>query len=153
MPTLRIPHHSVGTKGVEPALVEALTRIRDAMLAYPELISGERRQFDTDLMRAAPGRLVAKGGAEGLRCVGLLPDALGPGKPATGVAVKIEDGDGSRRAGPVATCEALRQIGFLGEAEMAALEHHASPAVVDMPRGEVVGAVRPVFTLEMAGGR
>ncbi len=140
------------TKGVEPALVEALTRIRDAMLAYPELISGERRQFDTDLMRAAPGRLVAKGGAEGLRCVGLLPDALGPGKPATGVAVKIEDGDGSRRAGPVATCEALRQIGFLGEAEMAALEHHASPAVVDMPRGELVGAVRPVFTLEMAGG-
>ena len=53
----------------------------------------------------------------------------------------------------MATCEALRQIGFLGEAEMAALEHHASPPVADMPRGDVVGAVRPVFTLEMAGGR
>ncbi len=147
------PSSLSATKGVEPALIEALTRIRDAMLAYPELISGDRRQFDTDLMRAAPARLVAKGGAEGLRCVGLLPDALGPGKPAVGVAVKIEDGDGSRRAGPVATCEALRQIGFLGEAEMAALEPHASPSVLDMPRGEVVGAVRPVFTLEMAGGR
>lgn len=91
------------------------------MLAHPELVSGDRRQFDTDLMRAAPGRLAAKGGAEGLRSVGVLPGGLGADAPATGVAVKIEDGDAARRAGAAATCEALRQLGALGEADLRAV--------------------------------
>lgn len=128
-------------------LREALTRIRDAMVANPELVSGDRRQFDTDLMRAAPGRIVAKGGAEGLRSVGVLRGALGKGTPAIGLAVRIEDGDGARRAGPAATCEALRQIGVLGEAEMTAMSPYAAAPVRDLPRGEVVGEVRAAFTL------
>ena len=126
----------------------ALTRIRDAMIAYPELVSGERRQFDTDLMRAAPGRLVAKGGAEGLRCVGVLPGVVSDGGPALGVAVKIEDGDAARRAGPAATCEALRQVGVLGEVELSQLESYGSPEVLNLARGEPVGEVRAAFELE-----
>lgn len=130
------------------ALRDALTRIRDAMLANPELVSGERRQFDTDLMRAAPGRVAAKGGAEGLRCVGVLPGAVGAGSAALGVAVKVEDGDAARRAGAAATCEALRQIDALGEVELSQLSSYANPPVRDLPRGDVVGEVRPAFTLE-----
>jgi len=128
-------------------LREALTRIRDAMLAHPELVSGDRRQFDTDLMRAAPGRLVAKGGAEGLRSVGVLPGGRGAETSAVGVAVKVEDGDAARRAGVAATCEALRQIGFLGEVELTQLAPYAAAPIRDLPRGEVVGEVRPAFTL------
>ena len=128
-------------------LREALTRIRDAMVAHPELVSGDRRQFDTDLMRAAPGRLVAKGGAEGLRCAGVLPSGTGGGPAALGVAVKVEDGDAARRAGAAATCEALRQVGFLGEVELTQLGSYAAPPVVDLPRGDVVGEVRASFTL------
>ncbi|MDQ5839989.1 MAG: asparaginase [Chloroflexota bacterium] len=131
----------------DATLRDALTRIRDAMLAHPDLVSGERRQFDTDLMRAAPGRLVAKGGAEGLRCVGLLPGGIGADAPAAGVAVKIEDGDAARRAGAAATCETLRQIGFLGEVELSQLAAYAAPPIRDLPRGEVVGEVRAAFTL------
>ena len=67
----------------DPDLGAALTRIRDAMTAHPELIAGERRQFDTDLMRAAPGRLVAKWGAEGLQGVGVLAGAIGAGAVRT----------------------------------------------------------------------
>ena len=131
-------------------LREALTRIRDAMIANPELISGERRQFDTDLMRSVPGRLVAKGGAEGLRSVGVVPGVVDPDAPAVGLAVKIEDGDGARRAGPAATCEALRQVGVLGEVELSQLAPYAAAEVLDIPRGEPVGEVRALFELERA---
>lgn len=131
----------------DASLRDALTRIRDAMLANPELVSGERRHFDTDVMRAAPSRLVAKGGAEGLRCVGVLPGSLGTGSPAIGVAVKVEDGDAARRAGAAATCEVLRQIGVLGEVELSQLSAYAAAEIRDLPRGEAVGEVRPAFTL------
>ena len=134
-------------------LREALTRIRDAMLAFPELISGERRQFDTDLMRAVPGRLVAKGGAEGLRSVGVLPGVASEDAPAMGLAVKVEDGDAARRAGPAATCESLRQVGVLGEVELSQLDAYAAAPVRDLARGEDVGEVRASFSLEGAAGR
>lgn len=134
-------------------LRDALTRIRDAMLAHPELVSGERRQFDTDLMQAAPGRLVAKGGAEGLRSVGVLPGVSALDAPAMGVVVKVEDGDGARRAGPAATCETLRQLGVLGEVEFSQLADYAVAPIRDLPRGDVVGEVRASFSLERAARR
>jgi L-asparaginase II len=134
----------------DESLGEALIRIRDAMLAHPELIAGDRRQFDTDLMRAAPGRLVAKGGAEGLRSVGVVPGAVEAGSAALGIAVKVEDGDAARRSGPAATCDALRQVGVLGEVELSQLEEYAHPEVRDLARREVVGEVRPAFELERA---
>jgi L-asparaginase II len=134
----------------DQALGQAVARIRDAMLAHPELVSGDRRQFDTDLMRAAPGRLVAKGGAEGLRSVAVLPGAVGEGAAALGLAVKVEDGDAARRAGPAATCEALRQVGIIGEVELSQLETYARPEVLDLSRGEPVGDIRPAFELQRA---
>ena len=55
---------------------------------------------------------MSKGGAEGLRGVGLLPGARGAGRPAAGVAVRIEDGDGfGARANRAVTVEALGQLG------------------------------------------
>jgi L-asparaginase II len=70
------------------------------------------------------------------------------GSKAIGVAVKIEDGDAARRAGPAATCEALRQLGALGEVELTQLESYAHPTVLDLSRGEPVGEVQPAFELE-----
>jgi L-asparaginase II len=124
----------------------ALERIRDAMMAHPEMVGGERRRFDTSLMRAAPGRAVSKGGAEGVQAVGLLPGAAGPGGGALGLAAKVEDGDGARRAGGVATIAALVHLGLLDEAAVEALGDFASPPIRD-PRGEPSGSVRPAFTL------
>ena len=116
----------------------ALTRVRDAMMAHPELIAGERRELDTALMRAASGKLVAKGGAEGVQAVAVLG--------GRGVAIKIEDGDRARRARNVVTVEALRQLGVLDGAAIDRLAEFASPPILD-PRGEPSGEVRPAFQL------
>ena len=128
------------------ALRSALERIRDAMMAHPEMVGGERRQLDTSLMRAAPGRLVAKGGAEGVQAVAVLAGAHSRGKGAHGAAVKIEDGDGARRARGVTTIESLRQLGALDEAALTRLADFALPPVLD-PRGERSGEVRATFEL------
>jgi len=122
-------------------LAAALSRIRDAMMAHPELVGGERRRLDTALMRAEPGRLVAKGGAEGVQAVALVG-----GDPVGGLALKIEDGDATGRARDVATCAALRQLGAVSVASLQRLEPFAVPLIRD-PRGAVSGEVRPAFTL------
>lgn len=126
-------------------LVSALARIRDAMMAHPELVGGERRRLDTALMRAEPGRLVAKGGAEGVQAIGLVG-----GHPAVGLALKIEDGDAAGRARNVATCAALQQLGAISDASLERLGPFAAPLIRD-PRGSVSGEVRPAFELQPLG--
>ena len=130
----------------DPALRGALERIRDAMMAHPDLVGGERRRLDTSLMRAVAGRAVAKGGAEGVQAVGLLPGASTRGTGALGLAAKVEDGDGARRAGGVATIAALAQLGLLDAEAVERLAEFASPPIVD-PRGETSGSVRAVLSL------
>ena len=131
----------------DDALRRALERIRDAMMQHPELVAGERRMLDTMLMRTAPGRLLAKGGAEGVQAVALRPGAHDRGKGAIGLALKIEDGDGARRARATATVAALRALGALDEADVGGrLAEFASPPIRD-PRGERSGEVRAVFSL------
>jgi L-asparaginase II len=124
----------------------ALERIRDAMLAHPELVAGERRMFDTSVMRAGRNRLVSKGGAEGVQAVGLLPGARGEGSEAAGLALKIEDGDAARRARSAATIAALQQVGALDAEQVAGLATFASPQILD-PRGATSGTVRGVVAL------
>lgn len=126
---------------IDRPLSAALTRIRDAMMANRVLVAGERRRLDTALMRAVPGGLVAKGGAEGVQAVGIVDH-----RPALGLAIKIEDGDAAQRARNVATCGALKQLGVLGSDAMTALDEYAAPVIRD-PRGEVAGVVRAAFSL------
>jgi len=134
-------------RGVRDApLREALERIRDAMMAHPELVGGERRRLDTALMRAAPGALVAKGGAEGLSSIGILPGRVPARQEALGLVVKIEDGDAAHRAGSVAVCSALRQLRVLDPASVEGLREYASPPIRD-PRGERAGEVTAIFKI------
>lgn len=106
--------------------------IRAAMLAHPEMVAGTHDRLDTSLMKAMPGRFVAKGGAEALRAVGILPGPRGAGvsSAATGLALKIEDGDGWDRAAPAAFVEALRQAGVLeGQALRVLARYHRPPTM------------------------
>lgn len=130
----------------DPALRRALERIRDAMMAHPELVAGERRRLDTALMRAAPGRLVSKAGAEGVAAIGLVTGAGGRGRPASGLAIKIEDGDASNRARNVVSCHALHELGVLADEDLVRLAEYASPPILD-PRGDRAGEVRAAFRL------
>ncbi len=124
---------------------ETLRRISDAMTAHPELVGGERRRLDTALMRARPG-LISKAGAEGIHAVALREGTVA-GRGPLGMALVVEDGDAARRASGVAACAALRQLGVLDAAALAALDQFAEPRVLD-PRGNVSGSVRAPFSLE-----
>jgi L-asparaginase II len=124
----------------------ALGRIRDAMMAAPELVGGTQDSLDTMLMARRPGALVSKGGAEGLRAVGLLPGSRGDGRPAAGLAVRIDDGDGFGRANRSVTIEALAQLGVLDDRALRALANAHQP-VSRSPSGEVIAQTIPDFEL------
>src|SRR5918998_5492749 len=134
----------------DPPLRTALTRIRDAMMAHPELVAGERRRIDTALMRAYPSRIVSKGGAEGVLAMGLPPGSLDSSAPygegPFGIAAKVEDGNLGRRAGDVVSIAILRQLGLVTDPLPGPLVEYAAPPIVD-PRGGPSGAVRPVLRL------
>lgn len=134
----------------DPPLRAALTRIRDAMMAHPELVAGERRRIDTALMRAYPSRIVSKGGAEGVLAMGLPPGSLDSsaayGEGPFGIAAKVEDGNLGRRAGDVVSIAILRQLGLVADPLPGPLVEYAAPPIVD-PRGGPSGDVRSVLRL------
>ena len=133
----------------DPPLRAALIRIRDAMMAHPDLVAGTSRRIDTALMRAYPSRVVSKGGAEGVLAMGLPPGSLTAAAPfgegPMGIAATIEDGNLARRAGDAVSVEILSKLG-LADPSVASLEALARPPIVD-PRGDLAGEVRPAFTL------
>jgi L-asparaginase II len=124
----------------------ACRRIVAAMTSYPELIGGSSDRLDTEIMRAAPGRLVSKVGAEGVYTVGVLPSDDWP--RGLGLALKIEDGD-DHRARPTVVIESLRQLGILANESLEAVARYAFFPVRNR-RGDAVGEVTPEFKLNPA---
>jgi L-asparaginase II len=122
---------------------EACRRIVSAMTNCPELIGGTSDRLDTEIMRAANGRLVSKVGAEGVYTVGVLPCEEWP--CGLGLALKIEDGD-DHRARPTVVIESLRQLGILADESLEAVSRYAFFPVRNR-RGDVVGEVTPEFEL------
>jgi len=100
--------------------------IVECMLRHPDLIAGEGRPC-TDMMRAHPGRVVVKVGAEGVYCALLTQEGHG-------VALKVEDGH--TVAAALAMAAVLAELGLRPQ----------PPALVSHPtvntRGETVGELR-----------
>jgi L-asparaginase II len=117
-----------------------LSRVARVMMDYPEMVSGEGR-LDTDLMRAVPGRVISKGGAEGYHGMGVIR----PDGSAWGIAIKIGDGEGKRGGHPV-VIEVLRQLGVLDETALAALKSYHTWKITNH-RGLEVGEVKANFRL------
>lgn len=116
---------------------KALRIIRDAMMAYPEMVGGTKR-FDTDLMKAYDGNVVTKGGAEGIQCIGIVDQGLG-------IMIKVEDGND--RARSAAGMEALKQLGVGNDAIYAKLAEHVEPAVKNV-REDRIGKIEADFKLK-----
>jgi L-asparaginase II len=137
------------------SLAPALTLVRDAMLENPVIVGGTRDRLDTSLMKATPGRIVSKGGMEALRGLAILP-GMRPGgngggpTPATGIAIKIEDGDGYERGTWAATVEVLVQAGALDPQAVRMLARYHRPPVLD-PHGRVGAEAIPDFELAPLG--
>src|SRR5881392_1016878 len=108
------------------------SRIVEGMLRHPDLIAGEGRPC-TEIMRAHPGRVIAKVGAEGVYCALLTQERLG-------VALKVADGHAVGSA--LAMAAVLEELGL--RPRPAGLT--ARPNV--NTRGETVGELRVKGGLE-----
>jgi len=130
-------------------LAASLRTIRDAMVAHPEMVAGTRERLDTSLMKALPGRLVVKGGAEGLRAMAVLPD---PARRTGGsaVAVKVEDGGGFDRASWAVSVEALRVAGVLEGQALRVVGRYHRPVELD-PHGRIAAETIAGFELVPVG--
>lgn len=138
------------TGGVSPAKRRhACGKITRSMMAYPNMVAGPGR-FDTHLMQTVPGRLVSKGGAEGVQAIGLLPGVLGPGSPGIGIFLKISDGDTNKLAGPAVAVEILIQLGVLSSSEIGELSKFGPTLPVYNWRNVEAGLAYPTFALNFA---
>jgi L-asparaginase II len=115
-----------------PPAPGAAARIVAAMLRHPELIAGAGRPC-TELMRAHPGRVIAKVGAEGVYCALLVRERLG-------VALKVSDGHGT--AAVLALGAVLTELGLGPHPAVLA----ARP--IGNTRGDTVGELRVQGGLE-----
>lgn len=106
-------------------------RIREAMMAHPSMVG---RPCVT-VMSAAPGRIVAKGGAEGVYLCGLA------GRPV-GLAAKVEDGN--LRGIVHALAAVLAKLRLLSKEDLASLRKAADP-VLRNHAGLDVGEVRVIL--------
>jgi L-asparaginase II len=143
---------SIPTDDPRSKLAAHLEKIRDAMLAYPEIVAGTRDRLDTAVMKAIPGRVAAKGGAEGLGNFAILRGSRGAAESvgASGLSVKIEDGSASERAWWAASIEALRQAGAVDAAALRALGRYHRPPTVDS-QGRVAAEAIASFELAPVG--
>ena len=111
----------------------ALARVRDAMISRPEMVAGTGR-FDSVIMKATEGAIVAKAGAEAVQACALR-------EPGIGLVLKIIDG--GRRATNPATCKLLDDLGVLTGARREALRTFARTEIRNFA-GRVVGSVLPL---------
>lgn len=136
LPTFALPLDAVaeGCARFAAAVADkkpAPSQIFMAMNAHPEMVAGTDR-LDTDLMRAVPGQLFSKVGAEGFYAAAVPTRRLG-------LALKVEDG--SNRASEPALLAVLRLMDVIGQREFEALARYALPVILNT-RGETAGHIR-----------
>jgi L-asparaginase II len=103
-------------------------RVREAMMAHPVMVG----RPCVNVMSAAPGKIVAKAGAEGVYLVGL---------PAAGVGIALKALDGAARPLLHVLAAVLRKLRLLSKAELDLLAATADP-VIRNHAGLAVGDVR-----------
>ncbi|MGG7567364.1 asparaginase [Rhodovulum sp. DZ06] len=144
------PNHATTLRGLAAAMARfarpeegfgpgvraaAAGRLRDAMMARPELVEGPGRAC-SELMKAAPGRLAAKSGADGM-FTAILPES------GYGVAVKI---DGANEAAAACAMAAiLAKLGVMDAADPAIRRWTAQE--IRNRRDTLCGEVHPSVTL------
>lgn len=119
---------------LDPDLGSAAERVSAAMMKHPAMVGGEQ-SFDSHVMEAGAGALIAKGGAEAFEGMGLR-------RRETGIALKISDG--GARAIPPASIRLLRRLHIKLDGDMTRWER---PELRDLC-GHSVGHLAPIFDLE-----
>lgn len=153
VPTFAIPLRNAAlgysrlaeTHKMDPARASACQRIITCMTTNPWVIAGPGK-FDTKLMEIAGKKVITKTGAEGYQALTVLPDAIKPGSPALGIALKISDGDLDGRVRPLVMLEILKQMEVLTQGELFALGSFSSRAITNF-RNITVGEYKAAFRL------
>jgi len=117
-------------EGLPEDVAAAAHRIFDAATSHPFLVGGSHN-LDTEAMEAFGGRLMLKGGAEGVYC-GAIRDK------GFGFALKIDDGNGLSSRALVAAL--LLELAEPNAAQRAVLERYATQPTKNV-RGLEVGAM------------
>lgn len=112
----------------------AATTIRDAMIAYPEILGGTGR-IDTIVANITKGRIIAKIGAEAVYCLASVADGVG-------ITFKIEDG--SYRAINPTVIGVLKRLDLISKSEYEQLVEKFSP-ILKNHRGDVIGTIETMF--------
>lgn len=128
---------ATGHSEKHPEHDRALQLLRDAMMEHPDLVGGTDR-FDTDVMSLFPGEIVAKEGAEGVQCLGLVEKGIG-------MAIKIEDGN--PRALSAIALTILEKLGFGKEKKDHPLYQKYRVPPVENMRKERIGNIEVNFSL------
>ena len=110
--------------------------LADAMMAHPEMVSGEFRS-DLALMQAGRGDWVTKIGAEGVQAIGIRSQGLG-------IAIKVADGQ--KRGLYPAIVAVLEALGLVDAAARQVLEPWGRRTVTNY-RGLATGEIRPAVVL------
>lgn len=115
----------------------AAVRIRDAMISSPELVAG-RGRVSTEIMREFPGRVLSKGGAQGILCGALVREGLG-------FAVKL--GDGFNDGRDLVLARLLGELDIPGVSEMFRGSQRHAQAITNH-KGTTVGTIEATFPLQ-----
>jgi L-asparaginase II len=131
---------------VPAARAAACQRVVRAMTSFPKMVGGAGR-FDTLLMQATGGRLLAKGGAEGYQAMA-LPAGEQAGAHGIGICLKIADGDYANRARSAVALELLRKLALITDAALADLDRFG-PRPQTNWRGLPVGRLQARFDMDL----
>ncbi|RWD89910.1 asparaginase [Mesorhizobium sp.] len=123
-------------RGFAPERAKAAKRLLSACMAEPFLVAGTGKA-DLALMRAAPGRIFVKTGAEGVYCAAL---------PEFGLGIALKCDDGASRGAEVMIASVLAKLLRDDEALVAKLTELAHPAI-ESRVGAKVGSLRPTAAL------
>lgn len=144
IPTYAVPLRSfalgfarmAAAHGFGPERAKAAKRLLSACMAEPFFVAGTGRA-DLLLMQAAPGRIFAKGGAEGVHCAAI---------PELGLGIAVKCDDGAARAGDAIAAAVLARLLHADESLSARLLQLANPPI-ESRIGAKVGALTPTPAL------
>ena len=120
---------------------QAVKRIFLSMTKYPDIVGGTER-FDTDLMRASEGRLLAKSGADGVFCIGVRNEH---GNHGMGITIKMESGN--MKFLPIVVMRILDKLKILSKEKINKLKKYR-PLYIKNYHKEKVGQLISDFKLK-----
>jgi L-asparaginase II len=144
IPTYAVPLRSfalgfarmVTTTGFGPGRAKAASRLLAACMAEPFFVGGTG-SAELALMEAAPGRIFAKGGAEGVYCAAI---------PELGLGIALKCDDGAGRAAEAMVAAVLARL-LRSDGELSAKLLGLATAPIKSRVGATVGSLRPSAAL------